>query len=367
MKVSYRQISILIFMSFVALKFLALPSLLYLDCENMSWLVEVVLMIVDAIYAFLLIELIRRNGNKNVYEFMKETLGLTLTKIFLLVLIIKYFFVVANIAKGLEFFVVDNLYTNFSMPLFVLPLAAVTGFIIYKGAKNIGRLSEIFVWVIVAMCGYVALKSLKSVDIMEFLPMFKVEGSLLVKSGFKYIGWFGSSTFLIMFFGIVDFSNRKKFQLFGFILLAIFLVQLIYFIFYGSFGVTSSLQSFGISDIGQNYSTNSTLSRLSWLLVSIWIIAQVVQISLFAFCLISAIRYFLGTKTDAIPIFIYEICLLIWGFLGQKIIQLEVVFFSPFCSYVTIFASYVLPLILWCGYLVQKRKKVKYEKVAHSV
>lgn len=367
MKVNYRQISILVFMSFVALKFLALPSLLYIDCENMSWIVELFLMIIDGIYAFLIIGLIKRNGSKNIFEFMKETLGVPLTKLFLLTLIIKYFFVVANIAKGLEFFVVDNLYTSFSMPLFVLPLAGVSGFIVYKGARNIGRLGEIFVWIVVAMCLYVVLKSIKSVDVLEFLPMFKVDGVTMLNSAYKHIGWFGSSTFLIMFFGIVDFSNKKKFTLIKFVVLAILLVQVIYFIFYGSFGKISSLQSFGISDIGQNYSTNSTLSRLSWLLVSVWIVAQVVQISLFAFCLITAIRYFLNTKSETLPIVIYEICLLVWGFLGQKIIQLENIFFSPICLIVTIFTSYILPLILWCGYFVKNKKKVQHEKITHTV
>jgi hypothetical protein len=89
MKINYRQLSIMVFMSFIALKFLALPSLLYKESENMSWLVALVLMLIDAIYAYLIIELMKRSDEKNIYEFMKKTLGIVLTKIFMFLLMLK--------------------------------------------------------------------------------------------------------------------------------------------------------------------------------------------------------------------------------------------------------------------------------------
>ena len=76
MKINHRQLSIMVFMSFIALKLLALPSLLYKESGNMSWLVALVLMTIDAIYAYLIIELMKRSNEKNIYEFMKKTLGI---------------------------------------------------------------------------------------------------------------------------------------------------------------------------------------------------------------------------------------------------------------------------------------------------
>ena len=73
MKINYRQLSIMVFMSFIALKLLALPSLLYKESGNMSWLVALVIMIIDAIYAYLIIELMKRSNEKNIYEFMKQS------------------------------------------------------------------------------------------------------------------------------------------------------------------------------------------------------------------------------------------------------------------------------------------------------
>ena len=73
MKINYRQMCIMLFLSFIALKFLVLPSVLYINSANASWFVVLVLMIIDGIYALLLINLMKKNQNKNINEFMKET------------------------------------------------------------------------------------------------------------------------------------------------------------------------------------------------------------------------------------------------------------------------------------------------------
>ena len=86
MRVNYRQLAIMVFMSFIALKFLALPSLLYVKADKMSWLVALVLMIVDGIYVFLILDIMKRNQHTNLYEFMKETFGVVLSKLILALL-----------------------------------------------------------------------------------------------------------------------------------------------------------------------------------------------------------------------------------------------------------------------------------------
>ena len=133
MKVNYRQVSIMTFMGFIALKLLALPSLLYEKSGNMGWFVTLVLMLIDGVFAVLIISLMQKNQNKNIYEFMCDTLGVVLTKIFMFILMIQYAIVIVNITKSLEMFVIENFYSEYSWLLFILPLIAVVGFMVYKG------------------------------------------------------------------------------------------------------------------------------------------------------------------------------------------------------------------------------------------
>ena len=356
MKINYRQMSVMLFLSFISLKFLVLPSALYHQSSNTSWFVVLVLMIIDGIYALLLIDLMRKNQNKNINEFMNQTIGPVLTKIFLAILAIQFAFQVANIVKGLEFFVTENFYNDFNWFLYIFPLVALSGFMMYKGLRNIARVQEIFYISIFVGCLYIAFKSFADVDYMAYLPMFKDGFLPLVKSGYSHLSWFGSSTFLIAIFGKVDFSGEKKQTSIVYIIFAILLVQLICFVFYGLFDSTSPTHTFAISDISQFSSSKSIIDELSWLVVSLWVVTQSIQISLYGYCLVKVLMYLFNIKSKITMIILLDIGIVLLGYFGSKTINLEKIFFSNFASIITIISQYIIPLVLLLGFAINKRK-----------
>lgn len=357
MKINYRQLSIMVFMSFIALKFLALPSLMYVISGNMSYLVALVLMIIDGLYVFLILDLMKKSEQKNLYEFMRECLGPVLSKIILIVLIIKYALVSANISKGLEFFVVENLYTEFNWVVFVLPLIILVGFMVYKGIRNIARVSEMICWAIVVGVIYIGLKAIAGVDILSYLPMFHDGVLPLFESAYVHLSWFGSATFLLMLFGKVDFSKEKKSQMVKYIIFAILLVQFLYFVFYGLFEVTSPTHNYCISDISQFTSGQSSINELSWLVVSLWIVAQAVQLGLYCYCIVQGLKMLFNIKGNTLPILIVLIYLFLWSLIGENTIGLEKVFFTHFASIITLVSQYIVPFLLLIGYAVKNRRK----------
>ncbi len=366
MKISYRQMSVMLFLSFISLKFLVLPSVLYLQSSNMSWFVVLVLMLVDGIYALLIIDLMRKNQNKNIHEFMCQTIGVPLTKICLLVLSLQFLLQIANIVKGLEFFVTENFYNNFHWVLYILPLIALTGFMMYKGLRNIARVQEIFYLSIVVGCVYIAFKSFADIDPLVYLPMFKDGFIPLAQSGFEHLSWFGSSTFLIAIFGKVDFSNEKRKTPIIYIVFAILLVQLIYFVFYGLFDSTSPTHTFAISDISQFSSSKSIIDELSWLVVSLWVVTQSIQIALNGYCLVKILMYVFKIKSKTPMIIIVNLIMFSLAYVGSITINLEKIFFTPFASIVTIISQYIIPLILLLGNFINRKKQTNSIHLNHS-
>lgn len=355
MKINYRQLSIMVFMSFIALKFLVLPSVLYIHSNNMSWLVVLVLMIIDGIFALIIIDLMRKNQNKNLNEFMNETLGPVLTKVFLAIIALKLFLSVANIVKGLEFFVVENFYNNFSWFLYSLPLIALTGYMMYKGLRNMARVQEMFYLSIVVGCVYIAFKSLADVDPLVYLPMFKDGISPLFASGYRHLSWFGSSTFLLPLFGKVDFSSEKKKTAVLYVIFAIVLVQILYFVFYGLFDITSPTHTFAISDISQFSSSKSIIDELSWLVVSLWVVTQSIQIAIYGYCLVITLMFLFHIKSKIVVITFVDILIFGLGYVGSATINLEQIFFTQFASIITILAQYIIPPILLLGHFIRSK------------
>ncbi len=370
MKINYRQLSVMLFMSFIALKFLVLPSVLFLKSANMSWLVSLVLMSLDGLYAMMIICLMKKNHNKNINEFMVATVGKVFTKIFLVFLSVDYILKVALLVKGLEFFVVENFYNNFSWVLYVLPLLAVVGFMIYKGLRNVARVQEVFYLSIIVGCIYLACKSLGDVDPLVYLPLFKDGALPLLDSGYTHLCWFGSATFALMLFGKVDFSNAKKGTALKYVIFAILLVQLLYFVFYGLFDITSPTHTFALSDISQFSSSKSIIDELSWLVVSLWVVIQVIQTAVYGYCLMLSIMYLFNIK-NKIPVIVgIDVLIFALGYVGSATIDLEQIFFTDFASISVILAQYLTPLVLFIVHGIKskiKKKGAKHEKVKVSV
>lgn len=363
MKINYRQVSLLVMMSFISVKLMALPSLLSHDADNMGWIVPAVMMLVDFVYALLLLDLMKKNETQSFYEFAKQTLGVVVAKIVLAILACYYAIVLAIIGKGLELFIIQNLYEEMFWFLFGVPLMAVVGFMVYKGVRNIARVCEFFWIPVVVACVYIAVKAFQGVDITSFLPMFQQGVKPVAWAMFKYIAWFGSSTFLLMLFGDVEFGNAKKRNLILFCLIAYVVVQLLNFVFYGLFGVTSPTHQFCISDIAQFNGSRSSIGELSWLVVSLWVVAQIAQFALYGYCFVKAIMFLFNIKSPTVGILFLYAYIIFWGVWGTKTMQPEVIFYQPITSWLTIVVAYILPIVLWIGHGVNVHKqKVKNAK-----
>jgi len=210
---------------------------------------------------------------------------------------------------------------------------------------------------IIVGCIYIGFKAIDGVDWLTLLPMFKDGAVPLLKSGYMHLSWFGSSSFLIMFFGKVDFKDEKKSRLIKYMFLAILLVQFLYIIFFGLYGRTSPIHNFAISDISQFYSGIASTDEISWLVVSLWIVAQAVQIAMYGYCLMLSIMFTFNIKNKIIPIVIIDILMFLLGYLSEKTVNLENFFFTSTASILTMITQYVIPLILWLGYAVYSRRK----------
>jgi hypothetical protein len=162
-----------------------------------------------------------------------------------------------------------------------------------------------------------------------------------------------------MLFGRVDFKDVKKKKTLLYVIFAILLVQIIHFIFYGLFGVTSPTHTFAISDISQFSTSKSIIDELSWLVVSLWVVMQSIQLSLYAYCLVQSISHTFEVKNQIPIIFIIDAFIFALGYVGAKTINLEQIFFTPFASIVTIISQYFIPLVLMVGNILNKRKEKK--------
>ncbi len=345
----------------VAFKVLSLPSLMYQTCKNDGYLAVLIMMIVDAILVWASIKIIKQAKGKNIYEFVKQYTGNIGAKILVIGLTLVPLIHLGIKTKGLEWFLVKNLYTKFEWFQFAIPIALITCYMVYKGARNIGRVSEFFVWVIVVGVIIIIIKSFGAVDLTFFLPILSNGIKPIFKAIFDYLAWFGLGGELLLFCGCIDFKDEKKSRIFFYSVVAIILVQLVMWAFYGAYGVMAATHNFAISDISQISNANMALDELSWLVVTVWAVAQILHVAIYGYLFCRGLQIIFNIKNDSVATIILFVLLIIWIFWGEHTIALEKLFLHKSIVWTVIVGQYAIPIIIWALSFVKKKNKTELE------
>ncbi len=357
MKMSHRQASIVIFYMLVAFKVLSLPSLMYQTCKNDGYLAVLIMMLVDAILVWASIKIIKQAKDKNIYDFIKERTGSVVAKILVIGITLIPLIHLGIKTKGLEWFLVKNLYTKFEWFQFAIPIALITCYMIYKGSRNIGRVCEFFVWIIVVGVVIIIIKGFASVDLTFFLPILSKGIIPIFKAIYDYLTWFGLGGELLLFCGCIDFKDEKKSRVFFYSAIAILLVQLVMWSFYGAYGVMSSTHNFAISDISQISNANMALDELSWLIVTVWAIAQILHVAIYGYLFCRGLQIIFNIKNDAVATLVLFVMIIIWIFWGEHTVALEKLFLHKSIVCIVIIGQYLIPLLIFGLSFIKNKKR----------
>ncbi len=341
----------------VAFKVLSLPSLMYQTCKNDGYLAVLLMMIVDALLLWASLTIIKKAKHQNIYDYIKSYTGKFVAKLLVIALTLIPLVHLGIKTKGLEWFLVKNLYTKFEWFQFAIPVALVTCYIIYKGVRNLGRVCEFFVWVIIVGVVIIIIKGFGAVDLTFFLPALSKGITPIFRAIYNYLAWFGVSGELLLFCGCIDFKDEKKSSVIFYSLVAVILVQLVLWSFYGAYGIMASTHNFAISDISQISSSKMALDELSWLIVAVWAVAQILHVAIYGYLFCRGLQVIFNVKNDSVATLILFGLLIVWIFWGEHTVALEKVFLHKSIVFTVIISQYIIPIIVWMFTLIKKNRK----------
>ena len=178
----------------------------------------------------------------------------------------------------------------------------------------------------------------------------------IFKAIYDYLAWFGLGGELLLFCGCIDFKDEKKSRIFFYSAIAIVLVQLVYFSFYGAYGVMSATHNFAISDISQISNANMALDELSWLIVTVWAVAQILHVAIYGYLFCRGLQIIFNIKNDTVATLILFVALILWIFWGEHTIALEKLFLHKSIVWIVIIAQYIIPIIIFGLSFIKKKK-----------
>lgn len=356
-KISLHQLTVIIFLHLMTLNFISLPARVFRTAKQDSWFVIMANLLIDILAIVLIMYMLRKSGKRNFYEFLCALYGKVVSKIVLSILLLAYLTSVIKVLTELDAFMVFNLYEdNFAWYYFVLPIVATIGYMTSKGIRNMGRIAELFYLVLAVGIVFIAVAHIGSVDWLFFSPAFKNGLPNILKAMYETAPWFGGGMFVLAIFGEVDLDNNKKNKLWLALVTGFFIVMLVIVTFYGLFEVSANQHSFALADISQAVSSSSSLYRLQWILVSLWIVCMVGFAGTMFYAATNCLRYICnGKDNNWFNIILLVIVGVVLYFYKQNTdfeSLLQNTYLSGFC----LFCNIGLPIILFFSTLIRRKK-----------
>lgn len=351
----------MVFFLLLSLKFLALPSLIYNDCKTDSWLAFVLIVVFDILLLVVIIKFLFLSTENSFYDFLKNRFGVVITKIICFTLFCVFMIDLFTGITGVQRMLVENFYNEFDWYIYLIPLLSILAYMAYKGLQNIGRLCEIFVFLVIVGLVFIIVKGLPAFEPTFFLPAFTTGVSPIFKAFAKHISWFGTPIALLFTMGNINRQNWKKSTVIKYTIWGAVFTLIVISEFYGVFKTNSGFHSFAISDLSQVSNFSTALDELSWLVISIWVTGQILQLAIIFYATIFAFRYTFGVKNSWLPILFINVAIIVYQIISNETIDIEKHLYSAptvVCEWAAKLGVFLLICFANIFYMKRKRRKV---------
>ena len=275
-----RQAGIMLFISNCALKLLILPSLIIEKTQNAVWIVFLVMFLIDGLFLWIILTIIKHNPNLTFKEFFEKTCGKTLCKIIMFCVSILCLVKVSMLIRECFEFYSETSYVDLKWFPFLVPVILLICYVAIKNFRTLGRASEILIYFIgFALLTSVAL-SFSNVNITSVLPILPKGINSVFSACFDYAFWFGDFILLYFYMGNIKIEKTTTKTIFLYWLVSSLIVLLIAFIHFSLFGSLSTMFKTSIVDVTEYIPRLDTSGRFTWVIIFLWPLA-----SIFTMCL----------------------------------------------------------------------------------
>lgn len=263
-----RQALFILIICFVANKTQRLPCLISASLGRHGWLVTLILGLVEVLMLCLFLFSNQISGGHTCYQLCEKTGGKLIAKV-VSVLFATYFLLNALLPYEAVHEVFSNvLFDHLSWELYSIFIVFALGFFATRGLRTIGRMNELFVWLVLSSLLLLLLLGGFTTNFARILPICDIDLGNLFSTCSEFSMWFGDFLIMYLLMGRVQEEKTKMNFWFAFALFASVLVMsFAYVIFYGLYGTLSSEQTNAISAISQFSLLSLDIGRVDWFLV----------------------------------------------------------------------------------------------------
>lgn len=351
------QASLLISMCILSTKFQRFPTLLAQIYGRDGWIMLLLLLLVDMLFAVLIINLLVKFKDKTFFELLKEKLGKA-GQVVVCILMTGFFFCKAFLTyKGSHEFFANVLFDKLSWKFFSLLLILLLIIMVFGGLNGIGRSAELYSFVVFG--GLIACFALGlfSVNIQNLFPVFQLNFVKGSKDLVKFFPWAGDFFILIIFMGKIKIGEAPRRSMIISYALSCVAVVLEYVLFYGINEHLSVFQSNALSAITQYSLIGLGIGRPDWFFVLFVFVSKLISCGFYCYSFSLCIGTIFGVrKSYLVEIVSISTLYIVDGFVIKNI-EAGIGFFQGIACYYMAIVSFALSILLFIISFGAKNKK----------
>lgn len=289
-----RQLGLLLLLIIPGDKLLALPSMLAKGAGRDSWLVMLILLLLDLVCMMFVIWAIKLNkDNLSFYDILCKTITKVGAKIIMAMFFLFFALrLVALATPTYELFTITfNMRVNFAA--YIIIIALFTIFMVSRGFNSIARVGEIIVWFVLLSLLFIVVMPLLKLNVVELLPVLEYGISPVFSTITKSHLWFAD--YIFIYFLINKISSKDRLFLhtgIGFGIAAVVAV-LINVLLISVYGELTQYTNLAMSKLSQFALGSTVYGRVDWLNLSLLVMSIFMKMAIYTWSAYQCIKYLL--------------------------------------------------------------------------
>ena len=343
-----RQAKIIMMFYVCISKIMILPSLVCSQLKSDFYIVYLLMFLIELLFVLLILNINKRNPDLSFKDYFEQKFGVFITKIFYFIIGSIILFKTCLFFHETFMYLFESLYVDLKWWFVIFPSGVFAVYMSSRNLRNFGRTIEIFCYVVLGCILIAWFDGVSNIHILNLIPKFDFNKTNLFSSLINSSIWFGD--FLLLFFILGNIKVEKKMQkeivkgwIYGVIITVVTCI-----IFYGVFGVTSSLRRMALIDLTQYAPKLSKTGNFIWFVNMIWPIILFYQLAIQTYFTTQSYSYCFNARHNfrfllsCIVVVATIVILILFDLNITNIIN----FIRGGFGFVMLFLQYVLPFIM---------------------
>lgn len=356
-EISSRQAGILCFIMMFSSKIIILPSLIYADARDMSILVLLTSLLFESLLLYFFIKIKEKYQNSSFFEILSKYLSKIVAKIIYFLSFVFFIFIILYILNESYIYLVDNIYEEATIFLYLLIILSVVSSLAFKGLTALARTAEFYFVFIIAGVLVCLLLGFSSISQLEPPNLVSFNFSNYFGSLFKFCYWFGDCIFFVFILDNLKVENAYGKRIMRYVFSAIMLLVGIYLCFYFIYKNTSFMHIYAISDLIKFLGKTINLEKLNIIPILIVMFLIFIQVAIYFYCINKCIEKFMPITNKAqntiIVLMTVILGILYFQFYNRKVTNI----LMAFGKYFALIFLVAIPIYLLFLLLFDKNKK----------